>query len=296
MSVLHKLRQIEELPTIPEIHLRLQELLASDECGAVTLARLVEQDPALSANILKLANSAFFGPVHSRIGSVQRAIVRLGLHQVYNVIVATGFVKKLNGNSDIIDYRAFWRHSLTAGHLAQMIGVLAGPRVSAEEREVLFAAGLLHDIGILIYDQYLHRDFQLLVDASMRHEQPYVQVEKRLPISESHGSVGATVLELWKMNPLLSSAVRFHHNPSKAPQFCRTVAYAVYLAEHILCSWILGGFEGVVDEVDEQVWSVLGISEDQRTDLVVNAQSEVEKSDLILAMALGQTGELLRTI
>jgi HD-like signal output (HDOD) protein len=296
MSLLAKISDITTLPTLPAIVLQLNELARANELGAGRLTRLLEQDPSITANLLKLANSAYYGSPLNRVSTLQAAVTRLGFNTIQSLVLSSSMIRSLSGDSSIIDYRQFWRHSLTAAHVAAMMSSHLAQPADAKTVQQWYTAGLLHDLGVIIYDQYLQRDFQLLVDTGLRKAKTFLEIESKIPAHETHSGVGADLMEFWKMNPVLIDAVRHHHSPATSPQKSRTLAYGIHLCEHILCNWVLGGFEGPVKQLDPHTWEVLGIDESLRTDLIINAQAEVEKSDMVLALEMNEEGMLLRTV
>jgi len=296
VNILQRLYKVKELPSIPEVVMRVEELIESGDYGAAALSRIIEQDPALSSKILMVANSVHFGAVNSRISSVQLAIARLGVAEVRQIVLATGFIKQFGLGSAILDYPLFWRHSLTVAFMSRMLGDICHLIPTENHKHLLFTAGLLHDCGILIYDQFFHKEFQLMVDASVRHEKSYLSVEAKVPFYESHSFIGSSLMEMWKMHPAVISAVRFHHHPEKAPEGHSLISYIVHLAECVVNNWRLGSFEGPIETVAERTWEKLGLAEDTKTELIVNAESEVSHSDMVLALEMANGVTPLRYV
>jgi HD-like signal output (HDOD) protein len=167
VSVLKRLNEITELPTLPEVLLRVQALVNSETGNAKILSKIIGQDPSLSAKVLKVANSVFFSPSNQRVSSFPLAIARIGFNEIRNITMAITLIKKMSRKSNMLDYKMFWRHSLSAAYLTQTIASMLPRKMTQDEIQVCFLAGLLHDIGILIYDQFFHKEFEEILEYAL---------------------------------------------------------------------------------------------------------------------------------
>jgi len=275
MNVLQRLYEITELPTLPEVLVKVQALVNSADGNAHLLSKIIEQDPALSAKVLKIANSAFFNPGSQRVSSLHLAIARIGFTEIRNITMAITIIKQLSKKSNILDYKSFWRHCLSAAYLTQTIAAKLPRKLTPEERQICFIAGLLHDIGILIYDQFFHKEFENIMDYALKREGSFLTAEQVIAGKETHQMVGSALLELWKMDSAVISGVRYHHTFEKAPSNHGLVAAITTLTEFILCNWALGSFEGNLGEIHKGVWEILKISPDSLGDLFSKAEAQV---------------------
>jgi HD-like signal output (HDOD) protein len=297
MNILQRMHEIHELPALPEVLFKVQALVNSDEGNAATLGRITEQDPSLTTKILKVANSSYFGQVNQRISSLQLAIARIGFNEVRNIVTAISCIKQFSKRSNLLDYKAFWRHSLAAAYLTKIIADTAQVKYAAQDRQFYFLAGLLHDIGILVFDQFFHKEFEGIVDYALKKECSFLTAESFEIGKETHQVVGSALLELWKIDPVVISGVRFHHHGlDKVPEHHRVIAQVTYLAEYVLCNCSLGSFEGTVPEIEKGLLDSLRLSQDSMSALFDAAEAQVEKSDLIVAMGMSASpqGELRR--
>ncbi|MCL2182760.1 MAG: HDOD domain-containing protein [Chitinispirillia bacterium] len=267
--------------------LKVQQLAFSDEGCALALARIIEQDPSLTAQILRVANSSYYG-TGSRISNVQSAVTRLGFNEIGHIIVATSIIKNFSApsNSNILDYRQFWRHALTAAHMASMTPRFSAVKFNPDEQQTLYLSGLLHDIGILLYDQFFNAEFQEIVAYAMKNEVSFLEAEAAVMPRETHAVIGAALLEMWKLNPAAINGVRFHHAPEKASDKQKSIPFAIYLSEYILCNSGIGSFEGQIERQggEGSILSELNIDAEKLPAYLSEAQNEVERSDLIMAI------------
>ena len=301
MSIIQRLNTITALPTLPEVAIKVQQLIFSDDGCAATLSKIVEQDQSLTAVILRVANSGFYGPA-SRISSIPLAITRLGFNEVGHIVIASSMVNKLSLKAHYLNYKQFWKHSLTAAYMAEAAASISNTGIGADKRQSLYLAGLLHDIGILLYDQFFHEEFKEILDYAAKNEVSYLEAERAVAPKDTHAALGAALLEMWKLSPDVINGVRFHHAPEKAADKQKSIPFAIHLSEYILCNSGIGSFEGLIHRQGGSILSELSIDADSMPGYLAKAQNEVDKSDLILAMGgaepeAGQNaGELLRTI
>jgi len=284
MNIFQRLSEIHELPTLPEIAFRIQELINSEESDVLMLSRLIEQDPALSAKLLKVANSSFYSSPLKKITSVKFAITRIGFNEVGHIALAVSLIRQFTRRSNILDYKQFWRHSLSSAFLTKMTAHASGIDFSNKEQNEFFLAGLLHDIGILIYDQFFHEQFEEIMNYALKKEISYLDAEKDVAPQETHSVVGSALLEMWKIDMSIISSVRFHHNPEKAPEKFRSASMAAYLSEYILCNSHLGSFEGLITNGKKEILETLQMTPGMMAGFLRLVECEVEKSELVLAL------------
>ncbi|MDR2593063.1 MAG: HDOD domain-containing protein [Chitinispirillales bacterium] len=283
MNIIGRLNSIKNLPTLPEVVQKVQRMVFSDDGSAQGLAKIVEQDPSLAAKILQVANSGLYA-TGARITSVPTAITRLGFNEIGQIVMAASVVKNFSRTSDILDYKQFWRHALTAAHMAFTASQISRVGMSREERDALYLAGLLHDIGILIYDQFFHEEFEAIVDYAEGKGIPYIEAETAIAPKETHAALGAALLEMWKVGSAAIDGVRFHHAPDRAPDKQKSISFIIHLSEYILCNSGLGSFEGLMRGQSGNILAQLKIDPDRLPAFLHDAQAEVDKSDLILAI------------
>ena len=285
MSIIKQLSEIKNLPTLPEVVLRIQELIMSEEGNAALLARIIKQDPPLTAKILNVANSTFYCSADRKISSVSQAITRIGFNEIGHIALAVNYIRQFSHKSNVLDYHSFWIHALTSGYLCSLIAENnCSGLFSPADHHHLFVSGLLHDLGILVYDQFFHSYFERIIDQAVKKEIPFLVAEKDITPMELHGLIGSILLEQWKIDRRVVAAVRFHHAPDNASEQFRHYAFATYLSEYYLCNMILGSFEGSMVHNNSSALDELQMSHEIMVDLLQQAQAEVEHSDLLCAM------------
>ncbi len=285
MKILTQLTKIKELPTLPEVMFKVQKLTNSNKSDANMLSKIIKQDPALSSTILKTANSVFYNVANKRLSSVKDAITRIGFDEVLRITMGMSVIEQFNNTKSIIGYKSFWCHSLTAANMTSIITEYTKEFDCKEEQQNLFLAGLLHDVGILIYDQFFHDEFEKIINYALEEEKTYIASEEFISPKETHAFIGGALLEIWKLALPVIAAVRYHHTPFKAPEKFKKVVYLTHLIEYILCNCYIGSFEGQFNNLDSKVLNITGLSLDNMSELYMKAKEEAEKNNMLLSMS-----------
>jgi len=219
-----------QLISLPEIYLRLQQTIDDPLHTRKQVAEVVAYDPALSARVLRIANSSYYGFPQS-IESVESAVAIIGELDLHNLVLATtviGSTSKLD--CVVVDINDFWLHSLRCGIGARLIAASTG----GCDAEVLFLAGILHDLGILVMYQQ---------DASLagavnhqinKHHQLHDQAEREL-LGFDHAEVGYLLIKAWGLSEELCELVHCHHQYQLSRRYARgsqILALANRLADH----------------------------------------------------------------
>ena len=267
---------ILDLPSLPTVVAKIVELVDNPKTNARTLARLISSDPALTARILKLANSSYYG-FPRRIGTINLAIVVLGFNSVRDLAVSASIVDRLNlepGNHRF-DMSGFWDHSLGVAIAARMLLKLGSARVIGEA----FVAGLLHDIGRLVIVRYMPAEYAR-ISALVRNGGVALWEAERQVLMMDHAQIGALLCRYWHLPENLCEAISWHHNPlgQEKPELLTAL---VHVADELVryCEGDgnpEGGSRPLVDELANE----LGMrrNEDGEVDLEWYAQRFREES------------------
>jgi len=260
-----------ELSSLPSTTMQLMNLLDDDTVEASRVLEVIEQDPALTANLLKLANSAFYG-LRRQVGSAREALVLLGNQTIVNLAFATSMGDVLRG--PLAAYRLgrneLWHHALGTALAATHLSSLAGCQ---ETRERAFTAGLVHDIGKLLLNRPLKTELdQLPPECSFTC---LLEAESNI-LGYNHSEAGARLGEAWNFPPYLVNVIGNHHlDPSglKDDDLIRAVAAANLVTCHL--GW--GGGTGPITEDDfwESV-SCFGYEENVLRDLMEKLPGDLE--------------------
>ncbi|MBM4118448.1 HDOD domain-containing protein [bacterium] len=224
------LAQTESLPSLSTVVGEFLELSAKEYFTALDFEKVLIKDQALVARLLKVANSSFFGSSRA-IQTVHEAVVLIGMDNLKNIVYAvssSGLLKR-----KLKSYRypeaGFWLHSMVFGMTcrALMEGLRSGPLGSEEA----FVAGLVHDIGKLIIDDYL--------EPGAGQAGVYTLDEEREAAGFDHAELGEKILERWRIPENIREALRYHHEPFAGGEFHGGAA-VVNLADRTCNSWSVG--------------------------------------------------------
>lgn len=212
----------KNLPTIPPVLAGIVALIDSDTAGARRLVELIERDQALTAKLLRLANSAFFGQSR-RVSTVPRAILLLGFSTVRNLALGVKVWEALAGDVARRRLEELWAHAITVAVCAK---AMAG-RMRACDPDEAFTAGLLHDVGRLVIAVRFRDLYWDTVgggtEAEVAGAEPIAALE-RGTFGVDHAEVGGWLLEAWSLPPTIVEAVRQHHEAEPRAGLPRVLA------------------------------------------------------------------------
>ncbi len=251
------LQYARDIPPLPRVAVQVANLVDQPTTSAAQVAQALSMDQVLTARVLKLANSAFYGAPR-KISTVTDAIVMLGMRTIRNMTMAVScfdlFDRDVNGYTS--RRGDMWRHSLCCGYAAQHIAKLAKYSLSEEA----FVAGLLHDIGKVLISLRLAAEFEQVLDRVVEQKVTFVEAERQI-LGFDHAQVGAAMTEQWNLPTQLVASIRYHHDPLSAPEPSKLTAI-VHLAD-VLCITLgigLGG-DGLNYRLQEGTLELLNLNE-----------------------------------
>lgn len=213
------------LPTPPSVATLILEELGREDIDFDRLSRIITADSALTARILKVANSPLFSP-SGNIDSIHIALTRLGTTQVTNIALSFILVHAFNKHrvNSAFDFSFFWRHALTSAVAANLLY-----KEFYTENSNTFIAGLLHDVGILIAGSQIPEYCDLFDTFAL----PLAELQKKeqQTFGFNHCQLGAEVLEEWQIPDSITQPILFHHNPEEAPPAYRSAAFIIQVAD-----------------------------------------------------------------
>lgn len=247
-------RHILKLPTLPMIFSRINKTILKPNSSANEIGRIISKDTSLSARLLKIVNSAFYG-FPSRIDSISRAVAIIGTRQLSSLASGVTVVDMFKDiPSDIIDMKSFWKHSIACGVNARLIASYQG----IQNTERLFLSGLLHDIGRLILYNYAPDHSTYALAKAKRTNIMLNRVEYE-DLDFDHAKIGGLLLKKWKLPVLIEHAVTYHHSPHKSQYLLE--AAIVHLADIMANAAGIGSSgERFVSPLDSDAWECIGLS------------------------------------
>lgn len=254
-------------PVIEEIETALQ----SSECNLVTVAEAIGKEPDLTARLLRLGNSSFYG-FSSRLTTVNEAISLIGIRQVQDLIEASSIIERFAGvSADLVSMESFWRHSLACG---------IGARLLAMEKRLpkpdkFFVAGLLHDVGRLVLFSQAPKAAQAVFDLYRRERLLLHEAETRV-LGFNHQQIGEALLKHWQYPAPLVQAIASHHQPA-ASDVLSVEAAIVHVADHLVNGMQIGSSgERYVPPLQMKAWHSLRLSPALLGSVIVSIDQQIE--------------------
>lgn len=253
--------RVAQLVSLPEVCYRVNEMLADPNVTSNQLGRVIRLDPALTARLLKIVNSALYG-FRSRIDTVSQAVTIIGLEELRSLVLASSANVVFNKiSTELVDMDSFWHHSVYTGLVARNLA----SQCSLPGRETIFLTGLLHDVGqLVIYSQLPAEASQILAQRDTK-EKSTCAIEREI-LGFDHTEVGADLLQLWDLPQSLWEPVRHHHTPTESRDFPRQTAL-LHIAnaiadtvEPIIKSSTTPA--SVPPRVDPAAWEITGLSDE----------------------------------
>ncbi len=233
-----------KLASLQSINRALSELIHSESSLNSQIAEIIRRDPSLSARLLRLVNSVFFG-LSARVNNIEEAVFFLGLRQIRELSIATPVLEELeqfqSNASPGLPWKELWTHSIGTAILCREI--LASTALPTDD-DTDYLVGLLHNVGKVVMAYAFPQELAVLLATPARDPAAVCRLEREL-IGWDHGRIGAHYLERHQLAEEIIMAVRYHHEPARAPRhrlFAAGVQVADYLVRH---TGIGGGFEQI---------------------------------------------------
>lgn len=264
--------EVGEIATLPEVTVKIIQIVENPKSTARDLHDVIRNDPALSARILKVVNSAFYG-LPGQIASIDRAIVLLGLSAVKNIAIAASMTHLFNSGPAIEGFSGaeVWRHSVATGVASRMLSAAQG-RPAVEES---FLAGIIADLGLLVERQVFSKQLAEIIAQLNADGGDFCELENQI-IGADHQAFGMALAAKWRFPQPLCTTIGYHHKPHTLAAATRELPTLVCVADVIVSRLNMGfstygedteiplefldiikltpeKIQGVVDEVPQQV-------------------------------------------
>lgn len=271
-----------ELVTLPDVFVRINQLVEDPDSTTADIAKAVSQDPAFTVRLLRIANSPFYG-FSSTIETVSRAVTLIGTSQVRNLALSTSVARTFAGlPNELVSMENFWHHSLYCALIARILA-----RRMGMDAEALFTAGLLHDIGELVIFNRLPEQAKeaLLLVLDSADELPVYQAERQT-LGFDHAAVGGELARQWRLPPMLTECIAYHHDIQRA-QLCPQETALVHIANILALMAEVDTLElNDVAPIDPLAWKVTAlVAEEVIAPTVREAQQEIAEAEKLF---LGQ--------
>jgi HD-like signal output (HDOD) protein len=243
------------LPTLPRLYQELRDVLEGEDATAKLVGGIIRQDVGMTAKILKLVNSSFFG-LRRTVESLQEAVAFLGTETIKVLVLAHGLFDQTGAlETKSLTLEDIWRHSLSVAEGARALAAMEG--LSRPHKAEAFMGGMLHDVGIIVLAKNFPDRYDRVVHLSAAEQLSVCSAEQR-EFGLGHAEVGAYLLGLWGPQPAVLKAVSLHHTPSALLATAFNPVLAIHLADN-LCG--TQGHHALFErsELDERALAAFGI-------------------------------------
>jgi putative nucleotidyltransferase with HDIG domain len=267
------LATVKSVPSLPSVVMKLRKYLNDPDANFDELARVIQYDPGLTANVLQLANSAYFGWAGT-ISSVKEAITRLGTNRIFQMVlcmsVAPLVSKPIKGYD--MDAGSLWEHSIAVAVCAEQLAAA----LNLQDAQEAFTAGMLHDMGKVVLGTFVEVDDEPIREIVKSDGLAFNEAE-RMVLGIDHAEVAAVLLEDWHLPAEVVETARWHHEPGKADPEHRQMVDLIHVAD-ILClnvGWGSGA-DGLQYRLDEKANDRLGVRIGMAEEIVLKVMSGME--------------------
>lgn len=249
-------KRLEALASLPDIVTKINDVADDPNSTTQDMQNLIQQDPALTARLLKIANSAFYG-FPAQVDTINRAVMVVGTNGIRDLVWATSAMGTFAGlNSRFVDMRDFWRHSLYVATVARVLATKC--RILRKER--FFLAGLLHDIGRLALYHTMPDEIEAVLICADNTEESLCVAEKKI-LGFDHTDIGEALLKQWKLPENVQAVAKNHHHATTSGDYRLEVA-VVHIADNIAkTAGVFGDKFSKEQTIDPAAWHVTGLSE-----------------------------------
>jgi HD-like signal output (HDOD) protein len=229
--VLDAVKKVNSFATLPEVTSKIIATVEDPKSTAGTLHKIVSHDPALVTRIMKVVNSAFYG-LPGQIGSIERAIVLLGLNAIKNIAVAASLGQLFRGAKlcDGFTPKDLWTHCIAVGVTARELAKQMKLPVADEA----FLAGMIHDVGLLISLQTAPEQLRQVCEVAKTSDRAFIDLEREV-MGMDHQQLGTCLAEQWRFPKNCQLVAGHHHQPSALGEGNRLLVTLVYVADTICC-------------------------------------------------------------
>lgn len=281
-SIVEELETVESLPTLPVIIQELGKALRDPDSDAERVARIIEDDPSIMARILRVVNSSYYGGSRPTT-SVQAAVARLGMEAVNNLAIMTAVYTSFGaGKKSRFDREEFWRHSVCTGLAATVVNDAAGgPARTTCSNDMLHLAGLMHDIGKIVFDSYYPDEFSRSLLVAEEEQIPLHFAEKR-ELGASHDEVGAWFARRWNLSDNIALAIRRHHDPASPDKGGDSILATIcHVADYFVLDSGVAASGNPMPELEENALETLGLPRRLLPDLADLVLQQSQRSELL---------------
>lgn len=272
------LQSITHMPSFPAVIHRVLELVENPKTSAKDVVEVIQYDQATTANVLRVCNSAYFGP-RKPVHSLNEALVRIGFNQLMEIVLSKGtasfFTRACQGYH--LEAGELRRHSVASAILSQILA----QQIQKETSPLQFTTALLHDIGKLALSEFVRESFEEIRTLVRERKISFLEAEKEI-LGIDHAELGARIAEQWEFAPGIVAGIRFHHTPFQAPDFQDLVSM-VHLCDVVaLLTGFGGGADGLSYHGHKEIMQRFGLQEKHLERVISELDDRLKEAETLL--------------
>ena len=270
----HILSEVKSITSLPEVIVQLVRELGDNEVAPEKIEQIIMNDAALTAKVLRVANSAFYGRA-SKVEKISEAVVLLGLNTLRNMVITLVSSNALKGKMTGygLDKGELYLHSIAAAVGARMIA----KHNRIKENEKYYVAGLLHDIGKILISPFIGENFEAIREM-VTGQNKFFDAAERDVLGFDHCDVGAELAKGWSLPQILIDANKFHPSPGQCDAATRGMVEVIHIADHMSYSAEYGiGVDGNDYELDESLLQKYEIDPKYKKELIEQIKEETDE-------------------
>jgi len=263
----HLVQEVEHLFSLPDVAIRINELIDRPDTSTKELVEVVQLDAGIATTVLRLANSAWYG-LPSRVDTISRAITLIGMKALRDLVLSTSVITTFKGiSSEFVDMMDFWDNSVTCGVVCRNLAQKCGVR----ESERMFLAGLLHKVGRLVFYASRPLQYRQVLQDKDRGEAAIIEAERAV-FGFTYAELGAALMRAWRLPEALDELIAYQLHPLDAPTYPREAAIvhvagdiAFHMSPDIKARFELGEYNLTFDEAS---WNALKLERSLLTEVM----------------------------
>lgn len=275
---------IRNLPTPPIVFHQIQKVINDPGVSAVKVASILAEDPAMSAKVLRLTNSAFYG-LAREVESVRQAVVIVGFEAIRNLVLSASVLDMFKGKNLDEEYQEkYWRHSLSTAVCCRLLASKVRSRGFVDP-DAAFSAGLLHDVGKMVICCFLPEEYMALKAEKDRDGDSADHVIEERLLGYNHALIGGFLGTQWKIPHKLVEAITYHHQPDQCDAE-DPIAYIVALADHVAKRAFADEDERPrVEKINQSLLDYLGVTEENLEEYDEKLKEEYNRAETFMQIA-----------
>lgn len=275
------IKKINRLKPIPQVASKVMSISQNPDSSMSDLSNIIVYDTAVTANLLKVANSAYFG-LPDKVDSVHQAIVFMGMDQVVDLVLLAASSENLQAAQKGYDLNAgeLWKYSVSSALIAKELAEKKG----AKEINLIFTAALLKDIGKVVLNQYVRDSFEK-INALVTHKGFTFREAEKEAIGIDHAELGGMVAESWNFSPKMVETIRNHHMPQKSVT-SKLESSIVYMADTLcMMMGIGGGSDGLAYKFHREVVENLKLTERDFQEIIAGFGEKIQEVEAMVKIS-----------